>query len=504
MSNAIAARSFGDDYQGMVFWKYVNKMLNLNSEISWIGYEYDDVKSFDDIVVKYKEEQRFHDGYIDTDYIQVKFHMRQSDFFTIDNLLDPVFINATTNSLMHNIVAAYKKLGDNFNKSRFIIYSLWDIAQGDDLYNLISNVDNSFEIERISNGKTARSKMGNIRKKFCDILSIEEDELYTILKQTCIYYGRESIIELKEILNCGLLYNGLKPLLDSRDTNPYIDMVRSWNQLGINKFNRDYILLQCEKEELLNHCTDKTVIAMRSFIRHTEGIEERITDMLDLVEYFDGRFLKNEFSWNEIFVQIDLYIQKKLKKDIEYHIELEVHLTIAFIAGRILNSKSGLNTIPVQKTVNGLYDWGISSKDDDDGYDYFKVSDELINKDGQDIAVAISISNDIYCDVVNYIQDNNLSINTAYYLTLPNLGNNSISNGYHAWLLANQINDVIGKRKNKRGVIHIFVSGPTALMFNLGKLSMSYGRIQLYEYDFQHIRTGTYYPTIMFPQEGEN
>ena len=52
-------------------------------------------------------------------------------------------------------------------------------------------------------------------------------------------------------------------------------------------------------------------------------------------------------------------------------------------------------------------------------------------------------------------------------------------------------------------MLHIFVAGPTALMFNVGKMSMSYGRIQLYEYDFQYIKTGTYYPTISFPQEGE-
>mgnify|MGYP000884864481 CR=1 FL=1 len=120
MGNAVAARSFGDDYQGMVFWKYVNQMLH-NNDISQIGYEYSSIKSFDDIVINYKNGQRFHEGFISTDYIQVKFHMRQSDLFTLDNLLDPAFINAKTNSLMHNIVAAYRQLGSDFEKSRFII-----------------------------------------------------------------------------------------------------------------------------------------------------------------------------------------------------------------------------------------------------------------------------------------------------------------------------------------------------------------------------------------------
>lgn len=505
MGNSVAARSFGDDYQGMIFWKYINLMLKKDSDIRWIGYEYSALKSFDDIVVDYKNEQRFHEDFVNTDYIQVKFHMRQSDFFTLDNLLDPNFINATTNSLMHNIVAAYKKLGDNFNGSRFIIYSLWDIDQSDELYNLISNVDNSFEVDRIFDGKTIKSKMGGIRKRFCDILSITEDELFTILKQTCIYHGREGIAELRGILNNEFSYNGLKRLQESKDTNPYIDMIRSWNKSGIHRFDRDYILRQCKKEGMLEHYTDEIAIAIRSFKRHTEGIKERTTEMLDLVEYFDGRFLKKAYNWNDIFVQLDSFVEKKLKKNIEYHIELEAHLSIAFTAGRILNSKSGLKTIPVQKTVNGLCNWEIAAKDEQN-YDIFKISNELLNKDGQDTVVDISISNDIRDEVMNYLQDNNFLINTAYHFILPSVGNNSISNGHHAWLLANQINEVIGKRNGniKRGILHIFVSSPTALMFNLGKLSMSYGKIQLYEYDFQNIRTGTYYQTITFPQEGEN
>ena len=87
--------------QAMVFWKYAIQMFR-DSDIGQIGYEYGKVKSFDDIVICYKKEQRFRDTYIDTDYIQVKFHVKQSDEFTMDNLLDPAFINAKTNSFLQN------------------------------------------------------------------------------------------------------------------------------------------------------------------------------------------------------------------------------------------------------------------------------------------------------------------------------------------------------------------------------------------------------------------
>ena len=97
----------GEFCSGKGTWKYAIQMFR-DSDIEQIGYEYGKVKSFDDIVICYKKEQRFRDTYIDTEYIQVKFHLKQSDEITMDNLLDPAFINAKTNSFLQNVVNAYK------------------------------------------------------------------------------------------------------------------------------------------------------------------------------------------------------------------------------------------------------------------------------------------------------------------------------------------------------------------------------------------------------------
>lgn len=95
MGNSVAARELGDIYQAMVFWKYAIQMFR-DSDIGQIGYEYGKVKSFDDIVICYKKEQRFRDTYIDTNYIQVKFHVKQSykdyTFDTKRYLKEPRFI----------------------------------------------------------------------------------------------------------------------------------------------------------------------------------------------------------------------------------------------------------------------------------------------------------------------------------------------------------------------------------------------------------------------------
>ena len=121
-----------------------------DSDIEQIGYEYGKVKSFDDIVICYKKEQRFRDTYIDTEYIQVKFHLKQSDEITMDNLLDPAFINAKTNSFLQNVVNAYKNDKIDFSRIRFTMYSVWRIRPGDILNKLISNTNKAdlYETDR--------------------------------------------------------------------------------------------------------------------------------------------------------------------------------------------------------------------------------------------------------------------------------------------------------------------------------------------------------------------
>lgn len=83
MANAVAVRDYGDQYQALVFWKYALDLLKKDSDIENIGYEYDEIKSFDDIVIFYKKEQTFRNTTIDRVYIQVKFHMKQNKEFTI-------------------------------------------------------------------------------------------------------------------------------------------------------------------------------------------------------------------------------------------------------------------------------------------------------------------------------------------------------------------------------------------------------------------------------------
>lgn len=70
------------------------------------------------------------------------------------------------------------------------------------------------------------------------------------------------------------------------------------------------------------------------------------------------------------------------------------------------------------------------------------------------------------------------------------IGSASVQDGAHAWQLANQIKDIVDSRKlkEKRGTLHIFSRCPNALVFLLGRYSLSFRKTVLYDYDFMKQR----------------
>ncbi len=500
MGSPVAARELGDIYQAMVFWKYAIQMFG-ESDIGKIGYEYGKVKSFDDIVVCYEKEQRFRDTYIDTDYIQVKFHIKQSNEFTMDNLLDPEFINAKTNSFLQNVVNAYKNDKVNFYRSRFTMYSVWRIQSGDILNKLISNDNKVFDLNELQKGKTAKSEMGRLRKKLCDRLSVNESELIAILRQVRIKDGQESIESLKEILSREFSHYGLRPWHESIDILPYCDLVRAWNRSGINMVNIENIKYYLNKEGFFYNKKEVASIAIKSFSKGTQWVDDWACDVLDLTNILNLRELRPGYSWENIFQSIEEFVANRLNYEIEYHVALETLLSVSFTAGRILNPKSRIKVVPVQKTLDGCVDW---KRDDDNESEYsrFIVSEEIVCNEENDMVVAISITHDINGDVKDFIDGSKYRIGLYKSFLLEDFGADAIKNGTHAWQLAKQINSEISRRpvNFKKGVMRIFIAGPGSFMFYLGMQSLMYGKIQIYEFN---VNENTYYPTISFPQEGE-
>lgn len=501
MAAPIIARQLGDEYQQLVFWKYALMMLSGKYEIENIRYEDDSVKSYDDIVIQYSTPQIFRDSTISKEYIQVKFHMRDDGLFTIDNLLDPSFINATRNSLLHNVVAAYKKLGEEeFKQCAFVIYSMWDIDQGDELYKLVSNENSTLEIERLFDGKTDQSRMGKIRKKMRTSLGIEENELKCILKQIRIKSRQEKMDDLIFGLNQQLENYGLQVISGSKHTNPYSQLIQNLYKSGHTFFTKEILENQLYNENMYSTKREKELIAIRSFIKHAENLESEAEHILKLENYFEGRFLKEEYTWEgTIYPMIKEYLSTNCQSDKEYSIQIEANPTIAFLAGRTLDIKTAKDFSPVQRTDKGIIKW--SKTESDIQYPQTICASKILDDEKNDVAVVIGISREIFNDVEEFLLLGKEKIGRIIDIRLETTDSANVIDGRHAWLIANQIKNEIDKRvlKEKQGILHLFFACPNSIVFLLGRYSLPFGKIQLYEYDFNKQRTCTYYSTMTLP-----
>lgn len=243
-------------------------------------------------------------------------------------------------------------------------------------------------------------------------------------------------------------------------------------------------------------------IAVTSFPRGAVHLEDK-TMCLSLVDKFDGRNLKSGYDWNnDIYPMLRDFLISNTKNEHAYQVFLDTHASLAFAAGYVLDSKSGINVFPIQKTaMNGtkLWDVKLSSKK---SYSNWSISHEELEENQFDTALILNVTRPIYKDVIEYIKENNLSIGRIINCT-PNEGgatNFSIENGNHAATLANSIYSAIAQRSTveRRATLHIFAAAPNAFMFFLGQISRGFGKCVLYEYDFEQRDSCSYSESISF------
>lgn len=246
----------------------------------------------------------------------------------------------------------------------------------------------------------------------------------------------------------------------------------------------------------------RTSIDIKSFTRGAVHLEDE-TMCLSLLDKFDGRNLKNGYNWNyDIYLKLRNFLIENTNNKHAYQVYLNTHASIAFATGRILDSKSGINVFPIQKSVtngNELWDAKLSSKRN---YSNWNVSDEIFDEKQSDSALILNVTRPIYNDVVGYIKEKNISVKRIINCTLNEVGatNFSIEDGNHAAALANSVYNAIAQRTTaeRRAKLHIFASAPNAFMFFLGQNSRGFGKCVLYEYDFEQRDSCSYSPSIDF------
>lgn len=509
MSNSVLPIQQGFDYQARLFWLKVCDLFLPFSKVKTVGYELDEVKSFDDVVVTYAEPILEKNGLIkNKDYYQSKFHSHQTNPIYYTSLTDPKFIGATSNSFLQKLSNAFERAEA---EKQIHIYNLFTpsiIHPDDSLSKLYSNFDNTLNINRLYEGKTAASEFGKIRFAWIDHLKISEEILRNLILRLRIINGQSSLRLLEE-LNLKLTLAGFRPIENGSVSNPYDDLVRKLHQAGRNNFNREEIRQIAETENIwigkseTFYPAEKT-IGIRSFIRFAEEMPNLTFDMICLSENFDDRFIKAETLWNdEILPKTSAFIQKYEGLSETIYILLETHTSIAFAAGYSIHPKAAAKFIPVQKNefrhpeIWNVQNYGSTSE----GW----LTEEIqMNEMGSgELAVAIGVTHPVVPDVKEFVEHSLPSANKILSFEVkPKPSTSSVKNGNHAFALAEELAQKVINEVKSNGYhsIHIFASVPVGFMFYLGKKLRlpSNCRIYLYEYDFESKSLGAYVKSISF------
>lgn len=244
-------------------------------------------------------------------------------------------------------------------------------------------------------------------------------------------------------------------------------------------------------------------IGVKSFTLEAEKLKEDTESCLSFIDKFNGRNIKDEYDWNkDIYSNLKDFLLTNTCNKYAYQIFLDTHASIAFAAGRILNSKSGINIFPIQKTsINGTVLWDVKLLPKRKYVDW-EISYERFHENQYDSALVLNVTHNIYNDVIKFIEDKKLSIGRIINCTPSDIGakNFSIEDGTHAAALAGSVYNAIGNRSimERRAILHIFAAAPNAFMFFLGQNSVGFGKCMLYEYDFEQRNSCTYSQSISF------
>ena len=509
MARAIAARTQGDDYQARFFWFEACRLFEPRSVVESISYENPNLKFFDDVSLTYKSAVPGERGEsIWADHHQLKFHVDHSEQFSCDALLDPDFIGAKT-SLLLRLRDFQNAFPPEPKAYRVYVNAPWGIRPDDPLGKLISTQGGEFRLHVLFDGRSDRTAMGKVRKKWRDHLQIEDDAtLKRIVAPLRLETSYFTLNKLREFLNARLRLVGLKPVPDDARSHPYDDLIRKLHQAGRTEFRAGDLREICKQEGLLQGDSvsedKRLVFGLRSFMRWAEHMEDETDHLLCLVQHFDNRNVRDPRLWNEAIIPEVRGFLSQMRPGSSYELQMDTHSSIAFLAGFFLPSKSGVDVIPTQKTLGVKSVWQVRPTEvpSPPQPKFWTIKSIPCSPGQSDVALALSATHDVREDVRLYVQKHLQSVGRILEFTIgPSPSSTAIRDGTHALTLAQAVESEIRKRtpSERSSKLHIFVAGPNAFVFFLGQLAHSFGGCLIYEYDFETNAAGAYMPAISLP-----
>ena len=503
MADAVVARWHGDNYQARVFWENAFNLLRPHSCVVEVTFEANGPKAFDDVVVRYDPPvARSGPERISAEYHQVKWHVEMGGRFGYEDFVSPAFIGAQSTSLLERLQQARRTEPAS---AHFTFLTTYRIKDGDPLADLVSGNDRTLLVERLFDGTTDKSRMGKVRKCWREHLKLEtDDQLKAIVLGLRVLDGYRSLEELRAEINDKAHSIGLLAC-DATDSDfRYDELARQLKVRKLSSLNKETLLRICREEGLLverDAQPDRFLpIAIRSFLGPAADIVGAAPDdTLLLTDDFRQRYLQDDREWQrDIRPRVETFLRTAVRKSANIRLILDAHASIAFLAGAVLNLKSGVQTHLIQKGRVGARTWRA-----DDGSaassSLFQITEDVIG-DGREIAVSISVSQPTAAQVRAYLAAELTGVGRIIFFTLPGgPGQQSVAGGEHAAALAEQVSNHLRdvKSLDPDAVTHIFAAAPNSLLFYLGQQHQAVAPCIVYEFDFDRRAHKTYQPSFL-------
>jgi len=501
MATANVARRHGDDFQARLFWLKAASLLDPQSPIISVGYERGP-KGFDDIHVEFDPDRarRDHEGKpIYKEHIQCKWHTTAGSFGYAD-LINPDFINANRFSLLQRAHDAQKNHALDGLGCQFKLLTNWRLTMDDPLQDLVRKESDSIDLESLFDGTTDRSRMGKVRKLWREHLELNDKFLAFVARVLAIAETTESLASLRERLDEKLAFVGLKRIPINESAFLYDDLIVKLHAQGRVQFDRKTFRQIAEQEGLLNFEKDedqnRPCIGIRSFMHPIDSLEERCGSLLDLVPYFDGRYIRCDADWqNKIIPELTAFLTNHARRSDNLRLMVDAHVSIAFAVGSILNVKSG-KSIEIEQRTNGRQYWSRDDTPVDNSWAKVMFDEENLGSAGEDIAVSIALTHDIGTAISSFVRKSQLPVKKILYCK-PETGPSQrvLASGAHAFLIAETVAQKIYttiEGRSDRNRVHIFIAGPNGFALFLGQHQKTIGPCSIYEWDFEGQRGGGY------------
>ena len=505
MGRSVATLDRAFAYQARFFWWIAgSRILAAKSPLAEVGYDVPDIDGFDDVVVRWAQPDRdSHGRDVELDLYQVKWHVNYADSITANALTDPRWIGSTSNSFLQRVRSCSNRLATP-ECARLWLATTYIVDQDDTLAHLIDGSEGALRLHEFAKGGP-KSAIGRTRQVWKEHLDLDSDEeLFELLRPVRIMQKALDYKQLAIELERWLPPAGLRLPSQVNAIEPYESLIRKLLSEGRYRFNEAQLRDECGRAGLSTDTpfvppNSKPRIGIRSFVHPRDDMPDWSDKYLPVLEYFDGRFLKPEHSWEEVALLLEAFILDVVSNNNRFELRLDAHQTLAFFAGAVLKPKLGVAVDLVQRGRAGTNCWSTTGIPSDP-----KLTTNTTDLGlGPDIVMNLSITSNISSELNAYLAT--ASVPTGQVINLQPEGGPSqsaVTSGEHALGIADEVIRLVQAARPSNGQqsrIHVFAACPNAVMFLLGQQYPALGQVTVYEYDFEGTRSGSYEPSLALP-----